>query len=77
MDSPPGTTRPSRPSSSPGRRTGRTRAPASSRARMCSRTSPWTARIPTSGPSAGSAACGPALTSRARRAGAAAGCRRR
>ena len=47
VDSPPGSTMPSRPSSSLGRRTDRGCAPQSCRARKCSRTSPWRARTPT------------------------------
>src|SRR6266705_3347637 len=46
VDSPPGTTSPSRPSSCAGLRTSTTSAPSRRSAAVCSRKFPWTARTP-------------------------------
>src|SRR5918911_341854 len=46
VDSPPGTTRPSRPSSCSGLRISATSAPSRRSIAACSRTFPWTARTP-------------------------------
>src|SRR5260221_6339466 len=52
VDSPPGITSPSTPSSSPGLRTGTGRAPAARSAARCSATSPCSASTPMAGPGA-------------------------
>src|SRR4051794_36677072 len=61
VDSPPGMSRPSSPSRSPGTRTSRTSAPRSRRIRAWASTSPWRASTPTTGVTGLPAAAGEEL----------------